>query len=137
MEIDITSFVNECDAFQFSASAAELGQDAGKITWSNAVEEGTNSPLLTTPEQIEALRDYMRNMGAWDDDEIAAWDDAECNALFIQYISGNLREIEGLCTDDDTGEINWAKVEELESEGDISGGIYPASDGRFYFYLGH
>ena len=95
MEIDITNFFNNAEPFDFSASVAERGENAGRDTWNNAKREGAASPLLTTPEQLDALRSYVKGFGAWDDDEIAAWDDAECNALFIQLISGDMREIEG------------------------------------------
>lgn len=114
MEIDITSFMAETDAFQFSASAAELGQDAGKITWGNAIDEAHRAPLLTTPEQIDEARDWFGEFGAWDDEERAAWSDDEVNALVIQFISGNIREIEALCMGDN-GKIDWHEVERLES----------------------
>ena len=73
MEIDITRFVTEADPYEFSASIAERGDNAGPETWRNAVAEGESSPLLTTPEQLDALRAYMKGFGAWDDEEIAAW----------------------------------------------------------------
>jgi hypothetical protein len=135
MELDITEFVTDVDAFQLSASAAEMGQNAGKITWANSKAEAARAPLLTTPEALEKARVWLGEFGAWDDEEIAAWSEQEVNALVIQFIAGNLREIESLCMGDD-GEIDWAKAEELSSEGRISGGIYPGDDGRFYFWLG-
>lgn len=135
MEIDITRFFNDEEPGEFSASQAELGANAGKITWNNAVEHGTNSPLLTTPEQIEALRDHVKGYGAWEEEEIAAWSEAECNALFIQLISGDMREIEALCTNDD-GEVNWEEHHRLSERGTISGSLYRGDDGRVYYYLG-
>jgi hypothetical protein len=139
MEINITRFFQDADAFEFSASVAERGQNAGKETWSNAVREGTDSPLLKTPEELQALRDYVRGFGAWDDEEIAAWSDAECNALFVQLISGDMREMESLCIGDD-GEIDWTRYEELANEGTISGSIYRAdigdNVGDIFYYLG-
>ena len=135
MEIDITEFFKDAEPFEFSASRAERGDNAGPETWANAVAEGESSPLLTTPDQIEALREHVKGFGAWDDEEIAAWSDAECNALFIQIISGDMREIESLCTGDD-GEVDWAKYEELSLERTIGGDLYRGEDGRIYYYLG-
>lgn len=37
MEIDITTLARDCDPADYSASRAELGDNAGKITWSNAL----------------------------------------------------------------------------------------------------
>src|SRR5881394_389204 len=90
MEINITSFVQNEDPFDYSASMAERGENSGRDTWNNAK---TKAPvLLDTPEKIEALRDYVKGFGSWDEEEIATWDDTECNALFVQLISGDMRE---------------------------------------------
>ncbi len=141
MELDITRFVAETDAFQFSASAAELGQDAGRITWNNARDEARDAPLLATADQIEQAREWFKSFGAWDDDERAAWDADDINALLIQFISGDLRELESLCAADNGG-IDWECARELSEAGTIGGRIYrgdvPGSDGlgRIFFYLG-
>ena len=79
MEIDITPFFTESDPFDFSASVAERGQNAGPETWLNALEASARAPLLTTPEQIQALRDYVKGFGAWSREEIAAWTPVECS----------------------------------------------------------
>lgn len=135
MEIDITKFFHESDAFEFSASVAERGTNADRDTWRNAVTEGTNAPLLTTEEQLDALRQWAKESGGWDAEERAAWSDAECNALFIQIISGDMRELESLCMGDD-GEIDWTEAERLSSAGTIGGCLYPGDDGKIYYYLG-
>ena len=129
MEIDITDFVNDEDPSQFSASQAELGANAGKITWRNAMDH--TPPMLTTPEHFDALRDWARDSGGWDEEERAAWTDQECNALFVQIISGDLREMP---TDDD-GEIDWEEAEKLANAGRIHGCIYRSAD-RVFYYLG-
>ncbi len=116
MEIDITRFFNEADPSEFSASRAERGQNAGPKTWANAKTEAAKSPLLTTPEQLEALRRYVQDFGAWSEEEIAAWDDVECNATFIQLVSGDMRE--------------------AGAEGD-GGNSYRGDDGRVYYSLSH
>jgi hypothetical protein len=135
MEIDITRFFNESEPFEYSASIAERGVNAGRDTWNNARDEGSRSPLLTTAEQLAALREYVKGFGAWDAAEIAAWDDSECNALFIQLVAGDMREMESLCMGDD-GEIDWNEHESLASQGTISGNLYRGDNGRVYYYLG-
>lgn len=136
MELDITAFVAEAEPFNFSASMAEMGQNAGRITWANAKEEAERTPLLTTIDQIEAAKEYFGDFGAWSDEEITDWDTQTVNALLIQFISGDLRELEGLCADDN-GEIDWVKAETLASEGVIAGRIYPGDDGKIYCYIGN
>lgn len=134
MEIDVTQFVRDNDAYEFSASVMERGQNADRDTWNNAKAEAESTPLLTD-DQLDAFRDYTRGFGAWERDEIDAWTPTECNALFIQMISGDLRELESLATRDD-GEIDWPKAEKLSSEGRIAGRMYPGDDGRIYYYVG-
>lgn len=98
MEIDITNFVRTAETHEFSASRAELGDNAGKITWAkaNAVAEAGNTRWITdeTRDEFEA---WVKEFGAWSRDEIKAWSLDECNALLIQFISGDLNELESLC----------------------------------------
>ena len=141
MQIDITDFFNNEDAFEFFASVMGRGANAGRETWQNAVQAGKDAALLVTEEQLNALRKWAQESGAWDENEIAAWSDDECNALFIQLISGDIREIEDLCVGDD-GEIDWKLAEELAQKGQIGGSLYrgdiPGSKGfgRIFYYLG-
>ena len=132
MNINITSFFESADAFEFSASVMERGKNAGPETWQNAKDEGERSPLLTTPEEIEALRSYVKEFGAWSDDEIAAWSAVECNALFIQLVSGDMREA-GL--DNEPSDEDWRAYEERAERGNCSGSIYRGDDGAIYYCL--
>lgn len=131
MEIDITNFFNNADAFQFSHSQAEGGKTAGPDTWNAAKREGSESPLLKTEDQIAALRLYVCDFGAWSAEEIAAWDATECNALFIQIISGDMREA-GL--DNEPDDEAWAEYERRSEEGNCSSNIFRSSD-RVYYSL--
>lgn len=130
MDINITSFFKNADPFEFSGSIAERGKNAGSETWNNAKQEAVREPLLTTLEEIAALRSYVKDFGAWEDEEIAAWTKQECNALFIQLISGDIRE-SGL----DTVEPDWGEYEEGAEEGHYSGNLYRADDGAIYYSL--
>lgn len=140
MEINITKFFNDCDAFDFASSQYERGENAGQETWNNAVSQADSEPLLTTPEQLQAMRDYARESGGWTADEIAEWTDTEVNALFIQFVSGDMRQIEDLCSNDE-GDIDWTKYQELAERGTISGSIYRAdigpNEGDIFYYLGN
>ena len=137
MELDVTEIVADMlandTACTISASHAELGENAGSITWANAL---TYRPQpLTEPEHFEAFREFAGGFGAWDDDEIAAWSDDECNALCLQFIAGDLRELQGLAPDEDGG-IDWPEAEKLMAEGTVSARLYGGSltsDGRTYF----
>ena len=131
MEIKITSFFEKADAFEFSASVAERGENAGAETWNNAKMQGAFAPLLKTPEEIEALRRYVKDFGAWTEEEIAAWDEIECNALFIQLVSGDMREGE---LDNEPNNDDWRAYEQRAEEGNCSGNIY-RSDGEVYYSL--
>lgn len=132
MEIDITDFFNNADAFQFSHSQAEGGKTAGRDTWNAATREGAESPLLRTADEFEALRRYAKDFGAWSEEEIIAWDAVACNALFIQLISGDMREA-GL--DNEPDKATWADYTERAQEGRCSGNIWQGSDGRIYYDL--
>jgi hypothetical protein len=131
MDINITRFFHDADAFEFSASQAERGKHAGAETWANAKAEGAESPLLKTEEEIDALRFYVKDFGAWDDEEIAAWDSVECNALFIQLVSGDIRET-GMFAGD---QWDWAEYERGAERGNWSGNLYRAGDGKIYYSL--
>ena len=63
MNIDITAFFNACTPMDFSASRAEIGDDAGSITWRAAIEESASSMLLDTAEKREAFRAFVRESG--------------------------------------------------------------------------
>ena len=138
MEINITQYVRETEHGDISASAAELGPDAGRITWENAKRE---APMLATEDQLGALRSWALDSGGWNHEEVAAWDEAECNALFCQLVSGDWRELESLASDDN-GDIDWARARELSEAGTIGWCLFrgdiPGSDGygQIFYYLG-
>lgn len=92
MYIDITSLL-EMDCFALSHSRMEGGQDAGRNTWNASKEQADETPLLDTKEKLQAMRDFARSSGGWDKEEIAAWDSRELNALFLQWIAGDVRQL--------------------------------------------
>lgn len=134
MEIDITSFFETADPFEYSASRAERGQNAGPETWANAKQHGADAPLLTTEKQLNALRSYVKDFGAWGAEEIAAWGATECNALFIQLVSGDMRDGN---LDNEPDDADWRKYEKRAEDGNCSGNIYRSEDGRIFYSLSH
>jgi len=132
MEINITRFFNEAEPFEFSASIAERGDNAGNETWNNAKNEAARLPLLNGENELAAMRQWAKASGGWNDDEIAAWSDTELNALFIQLISGDIREAES-----GNGEIDWEQYEQEQESGNVSGCLYRGIDGQIYYSLGN
>lgn len=106
MEINITHLL-ETDMFTFAHSRAEGGENAGQNTW-NAALKGPR-PLLQMLEEFEAFRDHVEGFGAWDKEEIAAWDENECQALFLQMIAGDVRQCPAILEG-----VNFYEREEAE-----------------------
>lgn len=121
LEIDV-SFLLENEASNFSASQAELGPNAGKITWANACE--ACHLINLTPEEILEAKKYIKTWGAWEDDEIDSWSEDETKALIVQYAAGDYREVEGCCWDDGEMGIDWEAYEREASDGRISGNLF-------------
>lgn len=91
MEIEITSLI-ELDQFTLSHSRAEGGQNAGRETWQASLSQAEKTPLLDTPEKLDAMRDFSRASGGWTEEEVQAWTPQEVNALFLQWVAGDCRE---------------------------------------------
>lgn len=130
MEINITKFFNEARPRDYSASCAEIGQDAGRITWRAACDDSAEYMLIDTDEKRDTFHAHVRGFGAWSDDEINAWSDIELNALFIQLVSADIRE-SGL----DAG-IDWPEYYEQAEHGTVSGNLFRADDGQIYYLIG-
>lgn len=131
MNINISKFFTEDAAPRdYSASVAEIGQDAGAITWRHACEDVGYFKFLDTDDKLQAFRDWVKPSGGWTDDEIAAWSPKELNALFLQWVSGDIRE----CLEWDVEDV-WANYQEMAEAGHVSSNLYRADDGQVYFSL--
>lgn len=133
MEIDITRFVREACPRDYSASIAEIGNNAGADTWRAALDDAEDYPFLDSDDAREAFREYVRGFGAWDEGEIAAWSNDDLNALLIQMIAGNMREMR---ITPDMSADDWHRVHAEVNAGQSPGTIYPGNEGRIYFYMG-
>lgn len=127
-EVDVTEFFNSTCARDYSASVAEIGENAGPITWRNAMGASASAWLLLRDDETrDQFKRYIHGFGAWSDDEVAAWSDVELNALFIQFVAGDIREA-GL----DRG-VSWAEYQEDARVGTVSGRLWRDDDGRIFY----
>jgi hypothetical protein len=131
MEINITRFFNEASPMDYSASVAEIGSNAGAYTWQAACDDSSDYFMLDDDEKRDAFRLFVKESSGWTEEEIKEWSDIELNALFIQWVAGDIRE----CFEWDCDDI-WANYAELSEAGTVSGNIFRADDGQIYFYLG-
>ena len=129
MNIDISDFFDTADFWLYSHSAAEGGPTSGKDTWSAAMAEAEHTPLLSTPEEVEAFKAYLTGLGAWDRDEIDGWSDQRCNAGFIQLVSGDIRAAD---LDTEPSTEDW--LNHMERDDGVGGNIYSVAD-RVYYSL--
>jgi hypothetical protein len=131
VEIDITDFFKTAETWNLSGSIATHGSNVARDTWNNAKQEARESPLLKTPDELDAMRKWAKSTGAWSKTEISAWSDEELNALFIQLVTGDMREAE--FEDTDFEDIDWEAYEAKAQEGKISGAIFKGIDDRVYY----
>jgi hypothetical protein len=132
MEINITKFFKDAAPMDYSASRAEIGDNAGADTWQAACNDADNFNFIDTEDKRQGLRDHMAGFGAWNDTEIAAWTDTELNALFLQLVAGDVREVPGM----DISSWDWTEYEKLSQDGVISGRMFQGIDGNIYYYIG-
>ena len=111
MEIDITTFYKYCVPLDYCASVAEIGRNAGADTWQAALDDSLEYIMLSTCAKREAMRDHLKEYGAWSATDIDRWSIQELNAMLIQEIASAMRN----------------------PEGDIR--LYKADD-KVYYYLG-
>jgi hypothetical protein len=141
MEFDITEFLRDECPRDYSASVAEIGANAGTYTWQAAMENSDPLRYMTSPERIDAFRAFVLDSGGWDETECDAFTVTELEALFIQWVSGVLREMFSDSFDNRVDfsaltDEQWIAAERLAAEGAVSSGIFRGDDGRVYFYCG-
>jgi hypothetical protein len=132
LEIEITKLVHSADdMIAYSASVFEAGENAGQRTWGAALASAAESPLipLDDSEKIGELREYLAEFGAWSEQELADMSPTEVNALALQFIAGDIREMsENFETQ--------AEYEAACDSGQASGRIYQSDSGEWFYYLG-
>lgn len=127
MGINVTHLVNGSeDMFNFSASAFELGENAGEITWTNAVSYSEEAPLVTE-DQLDDVAEWLKDFGAWPEDEIDDMVPTELNALLLQFVAGDIREMQDFDSEDEYLDAGAA--------GQNPGRLYKGDDDQWYFSI--
>lgn len=132
MEINITDFFYTGQAHLYSASKVELGENAGKLTWLNALGYANKHRMLETEEQLEAFRAFVKATGGWTQEEISHWTNHELNALFVQFVAGDIRE-----ADLDKPYPDWEQYEIDAMEGRVSSRFFMSDDNQVFYYIGN
>lgn len=135
MEVKVSSIVKETveHPTRFSASIAETeNQSIGQETWKNSCDQDV---FKLSPEEDVAWRDHLPEYGAWNEEEIAAMTPEESTGLFIQFVSGDYRELESLADDAgyDIDSLTDSQYEDLTQS--CGGTLYP-NNGAWYYYIG-
>ena len=131
-EIDVTSIFASpgFDPWDCFNSVANLGNQAGRLTWEASKQ---SAHLLTLSEgQKEAFREFVRDSGGWEDEEIAAWSDEELTTLCVQWIAGDIREGFGDGVSNDPAEWDWEDYAERAERGSVSSTLY-LHDGKLFW----
>ena len=128
MDIDITEFFTKAAPMDYRASVAEIGASAGADTWRAACDDAPDWNMLDDDDdKLAAMRGWIKSSGGWSDEPDRVWASEELNALFIQLVSGDMREANLDCDEPD-----WAAYGADEN----AGRIYRGDDGQVYYYLG-
>jgi len=137
MEIKITSLLSQ-DLWPCYGSIATHGNNAGQTTWNAAKEEAENHSFVTDDTR-GAIQNHFVSYGAWETEEIQAWDDQELTALLIQDIASNLSNI-GI----DLDEFEYyecltelkERLDNAEQEFGFCSEVFVGTDNELYYYVG-
>lgn len=123
---NVTRMFESVDPAYVSGSQAELGDQAGRLTWENALKVADaheNWLLCGVDLACEGVRENAGDCGAWEDAEIAAWSQRECLAFFAQTIASEIRNC--LDADDNFDAIpDMYESTDWEQEGEYPIGCY-------------
>ncbi len=135
MEIDVTDFLASTDCSMLSGSVAELGTNAGRITWQNSIDAVKGFNPLPDNAALQEFRDWLRPWGGWSDAEIAAMSDEHLRALCVQWIAGDWRE----CFEwpEHADGPDWAFYESMACEGTCPSSFYRDDTGRIFWDMTH
>lgn len=133
MDIDVTDFLASTDCGMLSGSVAELGDNAGRITWANSIEASKEFSPLPDADALQEFREWLKPWGGWSDDEIAAMSDQHLRALCLQWIASDWRE----CFDCSPDAVDWEGYRILASDGQCPSSFYRNDAGRIIWQLEH
>lgn len=130
------------EPWDVSNSVANLGPQAARLTWSNALkiaERHTDWLESSLTEAVEGMQEWASEAGAWDKDEIEHWSTVECLALFVQNVASELRNYlnadDGL---DMSGCVQTYKFTNWDEQSGSPAGHYFRTDGvnKVEYYTG-
>lgn len=127
MEININAyFSNDVESHHISRLAYHGGN-----AWADATNQADSMDprILSTDEQRQALKDHLKSMGM--DDDVQGMSGQECEAAFLQLISGDINENEHLS--DELQDWDWVAY---EADEDTAGRMFKGIDDNIYYYLG-
>lgn len=128
-EINVTRLVSDLDPNMIAGSVATHGREGVKQLWPNATREASETPLET--DDRDGLKDWARGFGAWEDEKIDAWTDAEIDALVLQYAAQDLKELQDLCPGEGLGDVDWTEADRLAESGVVGGHLFASGPNLF------
>ena len=84
--------------------------------------------MLETEDQLEAFMAFVKDTGGWTQEEISHWTNHELNALFVQFVAGDIREA-GL----DKPYPDWEQYEIDAMEGRVSSRFFMSDDNQDFY----
>lgn len=126
-EIDVTPILH-ADVKRMSASQAELGTNAGSITWNNCLAFAAKHPIVTD-ENRHDVRKHFASYGAWDTHQILSWPDVQLAAMVWQEAAADMRHFREHCKGD------FARYQTDCEQGRISGRLM-LDESTATFYVG-
>jgi hypothetical protein len=133
--VNITSFFYEAEPMDYSSSAAEIGDNAGADTWQAACDDSNAYMMLSTIDMREDFRAWLKPFGAWTEEQIQAFTKIELNALFIQFVSSEMRECN---LGRESSSEDWTRYQVRAEKGLVPSSIYRDEEtGSVYFSLDH
>ena len=94
MELNVTPLFSheEYSADSICNSIMKLGNNAGQITWANALDLADHIRLIKGETAKKDVIDVLVEYGAWTRSEMNKWTMKELNALVFQIITGDMDE---------------------------------------------
>lgn len=95
IKADVSVMFAAREPWDCSNSIANLGDQAGRLTWECALEVAADADKWLLSNRADALAgivEWAHDTGAWDEAETATWSEEECLALFVQNVASDLRE---------------------------------------------
>jgi hypothetical protein len=120
IRVNVSRMFELWEPWDVSNSVANLGPNAARHTWDNALSVAKSrrswlrSPVKST---VEAVKEYAKALGAWDDSEIDSWDTDHALAFLVQEVASDMRE-NGF--DDDRDFASFARRVNAEPENGVT-----------------